>query len=62
MHVDVDMDVEVVTVRSKDDMNLSNYGFIHPNLCMNDQIREEHTECDTLYRIIFVQNQLSKIT
>ena len=54
--------LDVFPEMDKDHHKLADSGFISYNSCLNAQMEEKHTECDDLYTIISVLNQLPRKT
>ena len=44
--------------KNQQDIELHSRGLVNYNLCMNAETQQAHTECDSLYTVISVPNQI----
>ena len=53
--------LDIFPDKMKNERKLVDQGFVNYNLCLNAQTEQRHTECDALYTVITVPNQLQKV-
>ena len=56
----VQMHLNVFEERNQRDIELPSRGLMNYNLCLNAETEQAHTECDSLYTVICVPNQMIK--